>query len=325
VVGLVYGLSRYRWPGVFFLAPTLALVTAVYSLIFVISPAYAPPPILTEQDLPAASQRLDIYAGKGLDLVAAQVETEEAYPGEQIWVTLYWRAETIPGSVTEQEAPMLVLELFGKDNQLIGKYQSYHGGGLYPANYWQPGEIIADEIAVDLFEEANAPVLARLNVKVVGETISVDVGTVKVIPQEWPEFSADYLAQAEGIQLGSAAFSADSVAPGDTVEVDLIWQVLEPPQRDLTTFVHLGDPTQPPLIQGDSLPLGGDYPTRLWSAGERFSDMYHLDIPAHFPPGTYPIQIGFYDPTDGSRLPIIAGGERQAYDAYQLGWLVVTR
>ena len=219
---------------------------------------------------------------------------------------------------------MLVLELLGRDNMLIGKYQSYHGGGLYPASLWTAGKVVAERIAVEVSREALAPVQVRLNVKLAGEQKSVDVGTVKVSPFTWPELSGSVLAQLEGIQLTGAAISPASARPGETVAVTLQWQVTDPPNRALTTFVHLGDPLNPPLAQGDGIPLGGDYPTRLWAAGERFSDRYQLDIPADIVPGTYPVNIGFYDPSTGVRLPLNIDGERQPHDAYQAGLLVVT-
>jgi hypothetical protein len=263
--------------------------------------------------------------GQGLELVAVQVETEEVLPGERIWLTLYWQAERIPDNPTIHESPMFVLEMFGRDNRLIGKYQSYHGGGLYPASFWNAGDLVEDRIAVEVYDEAITPIQARLVVKLVGELTSVDVGTAKVVPLDWPELSDSFLAQIDGIQLTAATISSDSAAPGDSVSVNLAWQVLDPPHRDLTTFVHLGDPTKPPLAQGDGIPLGGDYPTRLWAVGELFSDAYQLAIPADIALGTYPVHIGFYDPTNGLRLPLTIGGERQPNDAYLVGYLVVTR
>ncbi len=320
-----YGMSRYRWSGVFLMAPTLALLTSLYCLLFIIPPVYALPPILAADDIPTIANRLEIDLGYGLELMAAQVETDTVLSGERIWLTLYWQAESIPGNPAVQDAPKVVLELLGRNDELIGKYQSYHGGGLYPASFWHTGEVVADRIGLELYEGARVPVQARLNVKLAGEQSSVDVGTIKVVPLEWPAFSDTYLAQIEGIQLLSATISANSAAPGDSVVVDLEWQVLDPPHRELTTFVHLGDPNKPPLAQGDSIPLGGDYPTGLWAAGERFSDAYQLDIPSGISPGRYPIHIGFYDPTNGLRLPLAVQGERQPNDAYQIGWLVINR
>jgi hypothetical protein len=324
-LGLVYGLSRYRWPGVIVLAPALALVTSLYCLLFVIPPAYAQPPLITEVEIPAGSNRLEFDLGQGLELVAAQMETGESIPGEWVFLTLYWQAESVPGNAAEKEAPMYVLEMFGRENELIGKLQSYHGRGLFPASLWSPGDIVVDRIGVALSEGVEAPTQARLNIKLVGERESVEVGTVKVVPAEWPEAPAVFLAQMEGIQLVEASFDPKTAAPDDSVVVNLRWQVVDPPQRELTTFIHLGDPSQPPLVQGDSPPLAGHYPTQLWAAGEVFSDSYRLDLPADLVDGRYPIQVGLYDPETGLRLPLVFEGVRQPNDAYLVGWLDVEK
>jgi hypothetical protein len=114
------------------------------------------------------------------------------------------------------------------------------------------------------------------------------------------------------------------VQPGEVLPLQLRWEVDEAPSRDLTTFVHLGDPSQKPLAQGDSPPLGGDYPTGLWSEGEVIDDEYSLAIPADLPAGRYPVHIGLYDPVSGARWPLTVDDERQPNDAYLVGWLKVT-
>jgi hypothetical protein len=116
-----------------------------------------------------------------------------------------------------------------------------------------------------------------------------------------------------------------TVMPGDAVTILLEWQVVNEPGRALTTFVHMGDPSQPPLAQGDGVPLNGHYPTTVWSSGERFRDAYELTIPADLAPGRYPVSIGLYDPISGLRVPLAVEEERQPNDAYQLGLLTITR
>ena len=71
--------------------------------------------------------RLDVDLGQGITLLAAQMETTEARPGDWVWLTLYWQADPVPAI-----APEFVLELLGRNNELASKLQSYHGGGLYP-------------------------------------------------------------------------------------------------------------------------------------------------------------------------------------------------
>ncbi|MCA9876032.1 MAG: glycosyltransferase family 39 protein, partial [Anaerolineales bacterium] len=135
-LGMAYGLSRWRWPGVGLLALLLALITTLYSLFFVIRPAYALPPAVPA--LPSAATRIGAEVGQGLWLEGVQVETAVAHPGDNIWLTLYWQA-----SEPLQEPVEFVLEILGSDLVPVGRLQSFHGRGLYPANLWPPGQIIA--------------------------------------------------------------------------------------------------------------------------------------------------------------------------------------
>ncbi|UCG25537.1 MAG: hypothetical protein JSW55_05995, partial [Chloroflexota bacterium] len=322
-LGLSYGLSNIRWLGVYWLFPALALSTSVYCLLFVIPAAYERPPVIALEDLPDNAHRIDADLGQGVRLLASRTETEQANPGEWIWLTLYWQATSAPGNQSGQEAPMYVAELFGRDDALLGKLQSYHGGGLYPATLWPEGDVLAERVVVRLDQAMALPVQARLNVKLANQETSVDVGTVKVIPQVWPEAAAPVLAQLNGIDLAAATLAADGIAPGDTARVELRWQVREAPGEALTTFIHMGDPTEPPLVQGDSTPLGGHYPTTLWATGEVFSDSYEWVMPADLAPGLYPVHAGLYQAGSGTRLPLVVDGARQPNDAYLVGWIEV--
>ena len=125
------------------------------------------------------------------------------------------------------------------------------------------------------------------------------------------------------IDLLETSFSPERALPGSAVVVEVQWRVIKSPSRELTTFVHLGDPTQAPVSQGDSPALDGQYPTGLWAAGEVIDDYYVLDLPADLQPGSYPIHIGFYDPGSGERLPAEVGGQQQVHDAYPIGKLTV--
>jgi hypothetical protein len=321
-LGLAYGLNQYRWRWIYWLAPILALLTTVYSLFVVIPDAYAYPPTLAELEMPADVAWLEADLGQGLELVASRIESGTVEPGTWVWLTLYWRLQE-PQATAPSFAPEYVLELFGREAESVGKLQSYHGGGTYPAGLWPAGEVIADHLGVRLIDNTVTPTQVTLNLKLAGETVSVDVGTIKMEPAEWPARSEVPLAQIDGIELSGAELDTTAVSQGKGVTVNLRWQVTAAPGRDLTTFVHLGDPTQQPLSQADGPPLAGDYPTHLWSAGEVIDDSYWLVIPSDLPAGRYPIHVGLYDPVTGVRLPIHVDGVRQPHDAYLVGWLTV--
>ena len=319
-LGAAYGLSRWPRPWLQRATVALALATSVYCLLAVIPPTFARPPVVAA--VPAEAAPLDTRFAEGLELLGARVETAEARPGEWVWLTLYWRAE--PGA----GAPLLHLELFGRGFERIGNVVAYHGRGGWPAALWPAGGIVADRIAaqVRLDDSADpaAPVEARIAVKLDEEADSVDVGTVKVVPAAWPERVAPQATLGEGIELAAARLTTTTAAPGDSVAVHVRWQVAAPPgPADLHLFVHLGDPTQAPLAQSDGPVMGGEYPPRLWAAGEVFSESVTLTLPADLPPGDYPVQLGLYDFATGVRLPVLLDSLPSPTNTYPLGVLVV--
>ena len=317
-LGATYGLRRWPRPWTQLAALGLALLTSVYSLAVVIPRAYAAPPSVAA--LPAEATPLDIRFPEGLELLGARVETAEARPGDWVWATLYWRA--LPDRTSG--APLLYLELFGRGYERIGLQSGYHGRGNYPATLWPVGAIVADRTAVRVIDDAAAPVEARLTVKLDETLQGIDIGAVKVIPNHWPERVKPLAALGDSIELASAQLSTASAEPGETVEVRLRWQVVAPPGPALLhRFVHLGDPAAQPLAQADGPVMGGEYPARLWAAGEVFDETVTLTLPVDLPAGAYPVTIGLYDFDSGVRLPLSVEGTRLPTDAWTVGSLSI--
>jgi len=306
------------------LAPLVALAalaTTLYCLLFVIRPAYRPPsaialiPDTARLVLPELVDR-----GQGVSLLAAEMETEQAAPGDVVWLTLYWTAAEPPAA-----PPEFVLELFGRDMQRIANLHSYHGRGLYPADLWAPGAIIADRFAVRIDPDAEAPVLGRVFARINDGEPGIEVATVKIMPRT-PLPAPDGWAAELGdrIALVGATIRPEQALPGQTIEVLVRWYVpVGVPAQDYTTLIHLGQPDEPPLATGDSPPLGGTYPTSAWSNGETIDDVYFLTLPTDLLPGRYPVWIGLYDPATGERLPVKVEGEVQPNGVYLAGWVEV--
>jgi hypothetical protein len=317
-LGAAFGLSHWPRPWTQVAAVGLALVTSVYSLTVVIPAAYAPAPLVTA--IPADATPLDITFPEGLELLGARVETPSARAGDWVWVTLYWRARPD----VSPTAPLVYLELFGRGFHRNGLQSSYHGRGNYPTPLWPVGEIIADRMAVRVMDGVAAPVEAGLTVRLDEDAQRIDVGTVKVVPGEWPERVEPIATLGGAIELASAELSPETAAPGDVVAVRLRWQVVAPPGPALLhLFAHLGDPAAPPLAQTDGPVMGGDYPSRLWAAGEIFDETIYLELPADLPPGEYPVNVGLYGYDTGTRLPLVVGDERSPADALTVGRLLI--
>ncbi len=105
---------------------------------------------------------------------------------------------------------------------------------------------------------------------------------------------------------------------GATLNVTLWWQALAPSPEDYKLFVHLVDEGGQLVAQYDAMPCAWACPTSGWTTGQRVAD----DVPLFLgglPSGSYYLNVGFYDPATGERLPAFdARGERYQQDAVRL-------
>ncbi len=316
---LARGLNHWPWRWLPPLAALAALATSAYALLVVIPGVYHSAVIVAGDEIPPDAIWPALDMGHGIELLAVDPLTDEFRPGEWAWVELYWRARDTP-----TEAPFERLGLYGRENSLVGRQRNYHGGGNFPANQWPAGEIIRDRVGVQLSADAELPAQLRLLMRIDNDHEPLEIARVKAVPRRWPQAGDSLLATfGDGIDLTAAAITPASMSPGSELVVDVQWKINNAPGSEYTTFVHLGDPAQAPLAQGDGPALGGDYPSDLWAAGEVIDDRYVLTLPENLAPGSYPIHIGFYDPQSGARLPVEVSGEPQPHDGYLVGLLVV--
>ncbi len=321
------------------------LALAVYGLVGVLLPAYAPPPRYASSDEVAPQHPVDVTvrlsahgeAYPGLTrLLGYDVAPDPLYPGDVLEVTLYWQ---VLGE-TEMDYVSFV-QVFGRESK-IGERDTHPGLGRYPTSRWQAGEVIADTVLVPLAADAPAPAALRLDLgfyppggprlTTANGRDTISVGPLRLAARETVTpigTPVDYHL-GEGVRLVAWDPEWDGlVRPGETLRFTLYWACDAPPGQSLSVFVHLvetGPNEGPPLAQGDGPPLGGDYPTDLWAAGEVIADGRVVLLPDDLPPGRYALLVGLYSLQTGERLPAFDGqGTRLPADAVPLGVVEVGR
>jgi hypothetical protein len=85
--------------------------------------------------------------------------------------------------------------------------------------------------------------------------------------------------------------------PGGALVVVVRWQVDEAPHRAAVSFAHLLDGQGAYLAGWDGLTA----PATCWQPGDTIEQRYAIALPADLPPGTYPVEIGWYDREAGQR------------------------
>ncbi len=107
----------------------------------------------------------------------------------------------------------------------------------------------------------------------------------------------------EGISLHAALIERD----GDAVAATLYWEADGPVGRDYQVFVHALDAAGGSLIQADSAPLDGRYPTGQWLPGTVIADPHRFRLPAGT--GAWRLYVGLYSLPEGARLPVDSAPE----------------
>jgi hypothetical protein len=254
--------------------------------------------------------------------------TEEGQPVE---VELVWRSLAVVNKNYSAS-----VHLLGRDGGRIGQLDVLPGGGRYPTSYWQPGQLLKDQLAVPvsapLDERTGARVVLTVYDRETGSNVEAKnpqgggvyplvLGTTELAfgPQRDCDDGVPGGVFGDRIRMVSASPRPDSISAGSSLMVNLIWCRLAPTPVDYNVFVHLGRPGEPPIAQHDSQPRGGQYPTTAWARGELVSDAHQVTVGRGVTPGSYRLLVGLYNPTTGARLTT-PGGK----DVVDLGAVAVT-
>ncbi len=123
-----------------------------------------------------------------------------------------------------------------------------------------------------------------------------DVRLVRYVTPVEPSIVQESRARfGESITLERYALSADTVAPGDVLQVRLDWRTDAPLITRYKVFVQLLDRDGGLVTQRDSEPGGGLALTTTWEPGMTVSDLHALTIPDNLSPANYTLIIGLYD------------------------------
>ncbi len=260
-------------------------------------------------------------------LAAYEVQPEKLLPDDTLTVTLYWQAmQLMPLDLHES---VKLLDATGVPAAQVDQAPPL------PTSHWWPGEVISDTVIVPL--EANVPPPAALWLDVglthmetlrslpafdaTGQEIPRSVAYVKLLPVDAPDLqgveSLSYTFEKSLALVGMRA-AETTVAPGETLSLQLYWSSLAPVDEDYTVFIHLIDDSETTVIQGDGPPANGYYPTSVWTPGEIIPDSHLISISNEARPGRYRLVVGLYRVSDGARL-LATSSSGQSVEAIVLG------
>jgi 4-amino-4-deoxy-L-arabinose transferase-like glycosyltransferase len=311
-----------RWP--ILTAGTVMLALGVLSPFLFIAPVYARPPLVSSDGLSPVVNRPEFDFGDKVELVGYELGVDRATVGEFVPLTLYWRClAEMPQNYT------VGISLLGPDNKPYGQVAAFPGRGNYATSLWREGEIIKDTYNVRVAPTFPAPSLGRFYIALYtypreeylplvgpdGTALgrAATFGQVPVDDPRSPTYSIENPLQyefADGISLLGYDFDDSLFATGQGC-LTLYWQSQGGLTEDYTVFVHVVDAQGRTVVQSDSMPRGGFYPTSYWREGEVVPDEHCLRFPSNVRPGTYRLLMGMYQLETMQRLAVYdAAGNR---------------
>jgi 4-amino-4-deoxy-L-arabinose transferase-like glycosyltransferase len=235
------------------------------------------------------------------------------------WRPALWPAPTPTSLLTVMHAVVILVVAAALMYYVVGFIRGGHGRYMftaYPslavlliAGVSQGGSALAGVSPGDRLQHRLGPVLVAASL-----ALSVYAVVGLLVPAyAWPvaptaaerermrplEATLVDVAQIEGLWLASA-----EVAPGDTVDVYVVWRPLARTAGPLTVFVHLLHPTAGSIAQVDLYPGRGTLATSLWDPGIAFVDPYRLRLAPNTPTGDALLVLGLYDSVTGQRVPV---------------------
>lgn len=235
-------------------------------------------------------------AAPGVRLLGWETLAATRRPGEMVPVRLYWQAIPVDG---QRANPLLQFSLQSAGAGATLVWQGTITEGRYPTGEWRDGELVTDTLYIPLSrEQASGTYTLLMTVGEIPLSLgSVDVSGIARVFERPPVQQESDAVFGRAIEL-----SGYTVRPGnDTLTIDLVWHARTVVTEDLKVFVHLVDAEGNIVDQRDAMPQDNRYPTTLWDAGEYITDSYTFPMSTR----TVAARIGFYNPDNGQRLPVI--------------------
>ena len=271
--------------------------------------------------------------GGGLTLLGLNLPSAEVKSGEQLPLTLFWQAHTIPTADYSARA-----RLVSADGIVVAERLAVPGRADYPTSTWRTGDLLRDSHSLPVPAAiSNSDYLLRLDLLdanniPVGQAVDLATVTIRAPVRTFDPPNPQHVFDPDAINVGGLAtllgydleIPGATLIPGQTWQLTLYWQALATADTGYTVFVHLLDTSDDIHAQRDQFPAAGARPTTGWVAGEIIHDSHELTVAADAPPGEYRLEVGIYDPVTGRRLPLL-DADGQAIDSRALlpTWLRV--
>ncbi len=156
---------------------------------------------------------------------------------------------------------------------------------------------VADARSARLLLIAAKPIDARPNQSFIASAVLSEA------PEAQHEVGANYDDRVELVGYDLDLPGGDAVGAGQRFQVTWYWRVLGKVPTGYRIFVHIDGHGL--RLNGDHVPVGGQYPTKLWEEGDVIVDTQTLRVPANYRVGDYVMHVGLF--SGSKRLEVKSG------------------
>lgn len=190
------------------------------------------------------------------------------------------------------------------------------GGQVLDFQRWPTRRLITTFHTLDL-APALPPGVYDVQVGIGADALNLTWQTVAIAKIPFAE--AAFVGAVAGLraEFGDLTLLGYRLSSGaEGLEVLLLWEAVRAPHADYRVLVQVRDAQGVVVAHTEAEPYDGAYPTSVWSAGERVTDVRHLET-GNLAAGEYTVYVGLIDP-DGRRLLT-----PQGQDAVLLGQITI--
>ncbi len=234
----------------------------------------------------AMQHRLEITDGT-TTLLGSNLDRSEATPGDPLLVTLFWSA------TEESSAQLSLVDEAGEAAVNWPVTFADYGPGA-----WRSQLLL--RLPVSLGNGRYQWQLTFPNSLTVRWGELVITAPVRLLTMPAVETAVN-ITLSEQASLVGFSLEDRTLAAGETINLELVWQAGTEMSESYRVFVHVLGADGRIVAQADGLPANWTRPTTGWLPGEFIRDAHRLTLPVELPPGDYTLVTGLYLP-NGSRL-----------------------
>lgn len=292
-----------------------------------IAPAYAKPPLISEDEIASIPHRLDITFGDQMRLLGYAIDQTSVKPGGKVAVTLYWQ------SVAKMDKDYTIfVHLLDELETVVAQVNSFPGLGSFPTRDWETGDAIGEEYIVKLPRHVLSPNSAQFEVGLFdpatsdrlpaygpdGQPIGDNVRFYHIEIEEGPVGQGPigvFVNFDDTISIAAYQLERWVVSPGSTIHLTLHWQALTDVDENYLVSIRLLGRDGTPRAQVEGQLTAS--PASLWTQGQAVPATYDLPLGLDTPPDIYEIEVRLQREATGETLTILdAEGQPQEDRAF---------